>query len=253
VAAYFTLAPQSRDPGYLRLEIPPQVSLRGFFLLPEIGWITGGACFHLQNIREAMTDRRPPSSGAIFDLPAVAGRASPTFALCRASAAPVPKGRVICYGRRPRACGCDGRRPAERQLSSTNLALRPSRLNRHRNPPAMAMAVPDAADQGDRSRPSGGPNAGWTEGRGTTGLQLAQEADVRRSPAWCCCRVAALRNWIAPADGVSFRAEAAGGPGRCLRSGAGPIGEVNTVRKHLSRIKGRAGSRRAGERARPRS
>jgi len=54
-------------------------------------------------------------------------------------------------------------------------------------------------------------------------------------------------NWIAPADGVSL-AQKQHVNRALLRSGA-PIGEVNTVRRHLSRIKGgrlaRAG-RRAG-------
>jgi hydroxypyruvate reductase len=55
-------------------------------------------------------------------------------------------------------------------------------------------------------------------------------------------------NWIAPADGISFE-QRQKLTRALLRSGA-PIGEINTVRKHLSRIKGgrlaRAGQR-AGE------
>jgi len=55
-------------------------------------------------------------------------------------------------------------------------------------------------------------------------------------------------NWIAPVEGVSF-AQKQQVTRALLRSGA-PIGEINTVRKHLSRIKGgrlaRAG-RRAGK------
>jgi len=43
-------------------------------------------------------------------------------------------------------------------------------------------------------------------------------------------------NWIAPAEGVSF-AQKQALTRALLRSGA-PIGEINTVRKHLSRIKG---------------
>src|SRR6185312_5390612 len=43
-------------------------------------------------------------------------------------------------------------------------------------------------------------------------------------------------NWIAPADGISFEQKQKL-TRALLRSGA-PIGEVNTVRKHLSRIKG---------------
>ena len=52
-------------------------------------------------------------------------------------------------------------------------------------------------------------------------------------------------NWIAPVDGISF-AQKQQVTRALLRSGA-PIGEINTVRKHLSRIKGgrlaRAGMR----------
>lgn len=43
-------------------------------------------------------------------------------------------------------------------------------------------------------------------------------------------------NWVAPADGISFAQKQAMNKS-LLRSGA-PIGEMNTVRKHLSRIKG---------------
>ena len=43
-------------------------------------------------------------------------------------------------------------------------------------------------------------------------------------------------NWVAPADGISFTQKQAMNKS-LLRSGA-PIGEMNTVRKHLSRIKG---------------
>ena len=53
-------------------------------------------------------------------------------------------------------------------------------------------------------------------------------------------------NWIAPADGISF-AQKQQVTRALLRSGA-PIGEINTVRKHLSRIKG-GRLARAGRRA----
>jgi hydroxypyruvate reductase len=53
-------------------------------------------------------------------------------------------------------------------------------------------------------------------------------------------------NWTAPVDGVSF-AQKQQVTRALLRSGA-PIGEVNTVRKHLSRIKG-GRLARAGQRA----
>jgi glycerate 2-kinase len=53
----------------------------------------------------------------------------------------------------------------------------------------------------------------------------------------------ASANWIAPADGVSF-ADKQAVTRALLRSGAN-IGEINTVRKHLSRIKGGRLARRA--------
>ena len=53
-------------------------------------------------------------------------------------------------------------------------------------------------------------------------------------------------NWIAPVDGVSF-AQKQQVTRALLRSGA-PIGEINTVRKHLSRIKG-GRLARAGQKA----
>jgi hydroxypyruvate reductase len=57
----------------------------------------------------------------------------------------------------------------------------------------------------------------------------------------------ASANWIAPADGVSF-ADKQAVTRALLRSGAN-IGEMNTVRKHLSRIKGGRLARRAEPRA----
>jgi hydroxypyruvate reductase len=53
----------------------------------------------------------------------------------------------------------------------------------------------------------------------------------------------ASANWIAPAEGVSF-ADKQAVTRALLRSGA-TIGEINTVRKHLSRIKGGRLARRA--------
>ena len=53
----------------------------------------------------------------------------------------------------------------------------------------------------------------------------------------------ASANWIAPADGVSF-ADKQAVTRALLRSGA-HIGEINTLRKHLSRIKGGRLARRA--------
>jgi len=53
----------------------------------------------------------------------------------------------------------------------------------------------------------------------------------------------ASANWIAPAEGIGF-ADKQAVTRALLRSGAG-IGEINTVRKHLSRIKGGRLARRA--------
>ena len=58
----------------------------------------------------------------------------------------------------------------------------------------------------------------------------------------------ASANWIAPAAGLTL-AEKQAVTRALLRSGAA-IGEINTVRKHLSRIKG---GRLAGARIRPSS
>ncbi len=76
-------------------------------------------------------------------------------------------------------------------------------------------------------------------------LQLAQEADVD-DLLLVLLSGGGSANWIAPADGVSF-AQKQQVTRALLRSGA-PIGEVNTVRKHLSRIKG-GRLARAGKRA----
>src|SRR5882672_7404562 len=76
-------------------------------------------------------------------------------------------------------------------------------------------------------------------------LPLAQEADVD-DLLLVLLSGGGSANWIAPADGVSF-AQKQQVTRALLRSGA-PIGEVNTVRKHLSRIKG-GRLARAGKRA----
>ena len=74
------------------------------------------------------------------------------------------------------------------------------------------------------------------------GLQAAERALVLADEAGADDLVLVLMsggasaNWIAPAHGVSFEDKQAV-TRALLRSGAG-IGEINTVRKHLSRIKG---------------
>jgi hydroxypyruvate reductase len=84
------------------------------------------------------------------------------------------------------------------------------------------------------------------------GLQAAEQTLELAQQAEACDLLLVLlsgggsANWIAPAEGVSF-AQKQQVTRALLRSGA-PIGEINTVRKHLSRIKG-GRLARAGQRA----
>src|SRR5215510_13350435 len=66
-------------------------------------------------------------------------------------------------------------------------------------------------------------------------LKLADDADVN-DLVLVLMSGGASANWIAPADDIAFEDKQAITRG-LLRSGA-TIGEINTVRKHLSRIKG---------------
>ncbi len=61
---------------------------------------------------------------------------------------------------------------------------------------------------------------------------------ARGRTIWCWCLLSggASANWIAPVEGLSL-ADKQAVTRALLRSGAN-IGEINTVRKHLSRIKG---------------
>ena len=74
------------------------------------------------------------------------------------------------------------------------------------------------------------------------GLQAAEralafaDAATRNDLVLVLMSGGASANWIAPADGISF-ADKQAVTRALLRSGA-VIGEINTVRKHLSRIKG---------------
>ena len=92
----------------------------------------------------------------------------------------------------------------------------------------------DAADQGDRGRPSRA-RRGRIEGRGGEPAARAPDAGAD-DLLLVLLSGGGSANWIAPVDGVSF-AQKQQVTRALLRSGA-PIGEVNTVRKHLSRIKG---------------
>jgi hydroxypyruvate reductase len=78
------------------------------------------------------------------------------------------------------------------------------------------------------------PDAAGLEGADRA-LELADAADVN-DLVLVLMSGGASANWIAPADGISFEDKQAV-TRALLRSGA-TIGEINTVRKHLSRIKG---------------
>src|SRR5262249_52158624 len=78
------------------------------------------------------------------------------------------------------------------------------------------------------------PDAAGLEGADRA-LKLADGADVN-DLVLVLMSGGASANWIAPAEGISFEDKQAV-TRALLRSGA-TIGEINTVRKHLSRIKG---------------
>src|SRR6266705_5750020 len=172
-----------------------------------------------------MTDRRPLLR-AIFD--AAVAAAHPDIALA-AHLRPVPKGRVICLAAGKAAAAMAA--AAERHYLD-ELGLAPSRLTgiattRHgHGVPTRRIRVIEAGHPV--------PDAAGLKGADDS-LQLAQEADVD-DLLLVLLSGGGSANWIAPADGVSF-AQKQQVTRALLRSGA-PIGEVNTVRKHLSRIKG---------------
>ena len=104
--------------------------------------------------------------------------------------------------------------------------------------------MPTRRDQGGRSRPSRPDEAGLKAADDT--LRLAAEATAD-DLLLVLLSGGGSANWIAPVEGISFKQKQQV-TRALLRSGA-PIGEINTVRKHLSRIKGgrlaRAGSHAA--------
>ena len=182
-----------------------------------------------------MTDRRPLLR-AIFD--AAVAAAHPDIALA-AHLRTAPKGRVICLAAGKAAAAMAA--AAERHYLG-ELGLAPSRLTgiattRHgHGVPTRRIRVIEAGHPV--------PDEAGLKGADDS-LQLAQEADVD-DLLLVLLSGGGSANWIAPADGVSF-AQKQQVTRALLRSGA-PIGEVNTVRKHLSRIKG-GRLARAGKRA----
>ena len=182
-----------------------------------------------------MTDRRPLLR-AIFD--AAVARAHPDVVLS-AHLRPVPKGRVICLAAGKGAAAMAA--AAERHYLD-ELKLDPARLvgiatTRHgHGVPTRRIRVVEAGHPVPDE----------------AGLAAAEDALRLAAQATADDLLLVLlsgggsANWIAPVEGVSF-AQKQQVNRALLRSGA-PIGEMNVVRKHLSRIKG-GRLARAGQRA----
>ena len=183
-----------------------------------------------------MTDRRPLLR-SIFD--AAVAAAHPDVVLS-AHLRPAPRGRVICLAAGKGAAAMAA--AAERHYLDT-LALAPERLTgiattRHgHGVPTRRIRVVAAGHPV--------PDEAGLKAADDT-LRLAAEATAD-DLLLVLLSGGGSANWIAPVEGISF-AQKQQVTRALLRSGA-PIGEINTVRKHLSRIKGgrlaRAGSRAA--------
>src|SRR5580700_8670271 len=182
-----------------------------------------------------MTDRRPLLR-AIFD--AAVAAAHPDIVLS-AHLRPLPKGRVICLAAGKAAAAMAA--AAERHYLD-QLGLAPERLSgiattRHgHGVPTRRIKVIEAGHPV--------PDEAGLKGAEAS-LQMAADAGAD-DLLLVLLSGGGSANWIAPAEGVSF-AQKQQVTRALLRSGA-PIGGVNTVRKHLSRIKG-GRLARAGQRA----
>src|ERR1700754_3558864 len=184
-----------------------------------------------------MTDRRPLLR-AIFD--AAVAAAHPEMVLAQ-HLRPAPKGRVICLAA---GKGAAAMAAAAETHYLDALKLEPARLlgiatTRHgHGVPTRRIRVVEAG----HPMPD---QAGLNGAEDTLKLAATAEAD---DLLLVLLSGGGSANWIAPAEGITFEQKQKL-TRALLRSGA-PIGEVNTVRKHLSRIKGgrlaRAG-RRASE------
>jgi glycerate 2-kinase len=172
-----------------------------------------------------MTDRRPLLR-AIFD--AAVAAAHPDVVLAT-HLRPVPKGRVICLAAGKGAAAMAA--AAERHYLDA-LELDPVKLvgiatTRHGHAvPTRRIRVVEAG------HPM--PDEAGLKAADDT-LRLAAEATAD-DLLLVLISGGGSANWIAPADGVSFTQKQQVNRA-LLRSGA-PIGEMNIVRKHLSRIKG---------------
>jgi glycerate 2-kinase len=182
-----------------------------------------------------MTDRRPLLR-AIYD--AAVAAAHPDVVLDR-HLRPLPRGRVICLAAGKGAAAMAA--AAERHYLDT-LKLDPTRLvgiatTRHGH--GVATRRIKVLEAGHPM-----PDEAGLKGAEET-LQLAATAQAS-DLLLVLLSGGGSANWIAPVSGITF-AQKLKLTRALLRSGA-PIGEVNTVRKHLSRIKG-GRLARAGQRA----
>src|SRR6187399_3028763 len=172
-----------------------------------------------------MTDRRPLLR-AIFD--AAVAAAHPDVVLS-AHLPAAPRGRVICLAAGKGAAAMAA--AAERHYLDT-LALAPERLTgiattRHgHGVPTRRIRVIEAGHPV--------PDEAGLKAADDT-LRMALEA-ASDDLLLVLLSGGGSANWIAPVDGVSFTQKQQVNRA-LLRSGA-PIGEMNVVRKHLSRIKG---------------
>src|SRR6202012_6023127 len=182
-----------------------------------------------------MTDRRPLLR-AIFD--AAVAAAHPDVILS-AHLPRAPKGKIICLAAGKGAAAMAA--AAERHYLDA-LKLGPERLSG----PATTRHGHGVPTRRIRVIEAGHPvpdQAGLKAADET--LALAREAGPD-DLLLVLLSGGGSANWIAPADGVTF-AQKQQVNRALLRSGA-PIGEMNVVRKHLSRIKG-GRLARAGQRA----
>src|SRR3979411_216243 len=194
--------------------------LRGFSFA-GIGWITA---LHVHPAsREIMTDRRPLRRAI---LESAVAAAHPDVVLA-AHLRPVPKGRVICLAAGKAAAAMAA--AAERHYLDA-LELDPARLSgiattRHGH--GVATRRIKVIEAGHPV-----PDEAGLKGADES-LRLAQEAGVD-DLLLVLLSGGGSANWIAPVSGVSF-AQKQQVTRALLRSGA-PISEVNTLRKHSSRI-----------------
>ena len=172
-----------------------------------------------------MTDRRPLLR-AIYD--AAVAAAHPDVVLAP-HLRPAPKGRVICLAA---GKGAGAMAAAAEKHYLDALKLDPQRLvgiatTRHgHGVPTRRIRVVEAGHPV--------PDEAGLKGAADT-LALAGEAGPD-DLLLVLLTGGGSANWIAPVDGISFAQKQAVNKA-LLRSGA-PIGEMNVVRKHLSRIKG---------------